>query len=66
MNIKSILLTVTITISTPIYPIEVLNNDTIRIQTFGEESGFSTTVVQHVIQDRQGYIWLATWDGLRR
>ena len=66
MNIKSILLTVTITISTPIYPIEVLNNDTIRIQAFGEESGFSTTVVQHVIQDRQGYIWLATWDGLRR
>ena len=56
MNIKSILLTVTITISTPIYPIEVLNNDTIRIQTFGEESGFSTTVIQHVTQDRQGYI----------
>lgn len=39
---------------------------TIRIQHFGEDDGFSATLVQHMIQDRQGYIWLATWDGLRR
>lgn len=38
----------------------------IRIQHFGEEEGFSATVVQHMIQDSKGYIWLATWDGLRK
>ena len=39
---------------------------TIRIKHFGEDEGFSAALVQHMIQDRQGYIWLATWDGLRR
>ena len=38
----------------------------IRIQHFSEADGFSEAVVTHVIQDHQGYIWLATWDGLRR
>ena len=37
-----------------------------RIQHFGEREGFSATLVEHIIQDRKGYIWLATWDGLRR
>ena len=39
---------------------------TVRIQHFGEDEGFSATVVQHMMQDSRGYIWLATWDGLRR
>ena len=43
-----------------------LSDKTIQIQHFGEKEGFSTTVVQHMIQDNRGYIWLATWDGLRR
>lgn len=38
----------------------------IRIQHFSEADGFSEAVVSHIIQDYQGYIWLATWDGLRR
>lgn len=42
------------------------SNQTIRIQHFGEDEGFSAAVVQHMIQDSRGYIWLATWDGLRR
>lgn len=66
MNIQSLLLTIAIAIAIPAYPDTPLQDDTIRIQHFGEESGFSTTIVQHVIQDRKGYIWLATWDGLRR
>lgn len=41
-------------------------NMTLNIQHFGENDGFSTTLVQHAIQDSIGYIWLATWDGLRR
>ncbi|MGN0282510.1 MAG: AraC family transcriptional regulator [Prevotella sp.] len=66
MKIKTILLTITITFAMSNSHKVAGQNDTIRIQHFGEESGFSTTIVQHVIQDRQGYIWLATWDGLRR
>ena len=38
----------------------------VHIQHFGESDGFSATLVQHAIQDSLGYIWLATWDGLRR
>lgn len=38
----------------------------VHIQHFGESDDFSTTLVQHAIQDSLGYIWLATWDGLRR
>lgn len=37
-----------------------------RIQHFGEDEGFSAALVAHMTQDRRGYIWLATWDGLRR
>ena len=37
-----------------------------KIQHFGEEDGFSSALVVHMIQDSNGYIWLATWDGLRR
>lgn len=44
----------------------VLSDHAIRIQHFGEEEGFSATVVQHMIQDSKGFIWLATWDGLRK
>ena len=42
------------------------SDKTLRIQHFGENEGFSATFVQHMIQDSRGYIWLATWDGLRR
>ena len=45
----------------------VASSDTaVHIQHFGEREGFSATLVEHIIQDRQGYIWMATWDGLRR
>ena len=43
-----------------------VTDKTIRIKHFGEDEGFSAALVQHMMQDRQGYIWLATWDGLRR
>lgn len=38
----------------------------VHVRHFGEGEGFSTTLVLHAIQDSLGYIWLATWDGLRR
>jgi len=38
----------------------------VKIQHFDDADGFSVAVVTHIIQDSKGYIWLATWDGLRR
>ena len=54
------------TVANVIMMAATLSDKTIRIQHFGEDEGFSATLVQHMMQDRQGYIWLATWDGLRR
>ena len=48
------------------FVLAAMAGNTVRIQHFGEDEGFSATIVQHMIQDRRGYIWLATWDGLRR
>ena len=38
----------------------------VNIQRFGEADGFSESLVSYVIQDSEGIIWLATWDGLRK
>lgn len=38
----------------------------IHIQHFSEANGFSEALVTSIIQDKQGYIWLGTWDGLRK
>ena len=48
------------------HPTPNTQHPTLHIRHFGESDGFSTTIVQHAIQDSLGYIWLATWDGLRR
>lgn len=66
MKIKALLLPITIAFVMSYSHHVAGQNDTLHIQHFGEESGFSTTIVQRAIQDRQGYVWLATWDGLRR
>lgn len=42
-----------------------MNGRQVQVRHFGESDGFSTTLVHHAIQDSLGYIWLATWDGLR-
>ena len=38
----------------------------INIQHFNDADGYSQSMVQGVIQTQDGYIWLATWDGLYR
>lgn len=38
----------------------------IHIQHFNDADGYSQSMVQGVIQTHDGYIWLATWDGLYR
>ena len=62
---KKLILLLLICLCVPLAASITHDND-IRIQHFGESDGFSEALVQHMIQDRQGYIWLATWDGLRR
>ena len=38
----------------------------IHIQHFSDGDGYSQSMVQGIIQSHDGYIWLATWDGLYR
>ena len=41
-------------------------DEDVRIEHFGEADGFNQTVVASALQDRLGYVWLGTWDGLCR
>ena len=38
----------------------------VNIQHFGDADGFYECLVTYVIQDHEGVIWLATWDGLKK
>ncbi len=38
----------------------------VNIQRFGAADDYSESLVSYVIQDSEGIIWLATWDGLRK
>lgn len=35
-------------------------------RTFDERDGLSQSLVKQVVQDRDGFIWVATWNGLNR
>ncbi|MCI4668066.1 MAG: ATP-binding protein [Bacteroidia bacterium] len=37
-----------------------------RFEALPEEIGISNTIISDVIQDKQGFIWFATWSGLYR
>ena len=37
-----------------------------RIETFDENSGLSQHVVIHIVMDRYGMLWFATWNGINR
>lgn len=37
-----------------------------RVQHFSETDGISQGIVQNIIQDESGYIWISTWNGLNK
>ena len=41
-------------------------NNAVRFQRYGVEDGLSQTTIRDMYQDRQGFIWLGTQDGLNR
>ncbi len=41
-------------------------NQSVRFQHFDIEDGLSQNIIRDIIQDRYGFIWIATWDGLNR
>jgi len=47
-------------------PIDYRYQKTFRVQSLSIEDGLSQSVVNQTIQDRYGYIWVATEDGLNR
>lgn len=42
------------------------NAGNVSITHFNERNGYEQTQVSCALQDRQGYIWLSTWNGLSR
>ncbi len=36
------------------------------VTTYDEDSGLSQRLVKGIVQDRDGYIWIGTWNGLNR
>jgi|GEM_PF-2644329 len=51
---------------TAIFAVPQVANAEARFHNRTEESGLVTGVVFSIIEDRQGYVWLATGDGLER
>jgi ligand-binding sensor domain-containing protein len=39
---------------------------TISVESFGEDKGLNVTSIYHLLQDSEGFIWLATGEGLIR
>jgi signal transduction histidine kinase/ligand-binding sensor domain-containing protein len=37
-----------------------------RIQHFTSEEGLSENVIYSIVQDKRGFLWIGTWDGLNR
>ena len=40
--------------------------NTVRFQRYGVDDGLSQTTIRDLYQDRKGFVWLATQDGLNR
>jgi signal transduction histidine kinase/ligand-binding sensor domain-containing protein/DNA-binding response OmpR family regulator len=53
-------------ISLSISAVLTAQNDSLRFSTISLESGLSQASIFQIIQDKQGFIWVATEDGLNR
>lgn len=42
------------------------NSQPLTTKTFTTESGLSHNFVQHITQDKTGFLWISTWDGINR
>ncbi len=45
-------------------PLCAQENNGVRFQRYGVDDGLSQTTIRDLYQDRQGFIWLGTQDGL--
>lgn len=41
------------------------NGQTVKIKRFGENDGLQQSHIHVIIQDKEGLIWLSSWDGLK-
>ncbi len=44
----------------------VADGQTVRIKRFSIDDGLQQSHIHRIIQDREGCIWLSSWDGLKR
>lgn len=42
------------------------SGQSVKIKRFGEDDGLQQSHIHVIIQDREGCIWLSSWDGLKR
>ena len=60
------LLTICLIIFCHVYKLSAQSDSVAHITHFSEADGYSQSIVGFAIQDRQGYVWLCTWNGLLR
>jgi ligand-binding sensor domain-containing protein len=44
----------------------IAQNESLHFENIGIEEGLSSNNVTAMLQDRKGYIWIATWEGLNK
>lgn len=49
-----------------IIPVSLFAQGLVEVKHYSVMNGLSQNKVQHVLQDNDGYIWLATWSGLEK
>lgn len=49
-----------------VLPMVVCARDNFRVRGFSVNDGLSQGIVQDILQDRNGYIWFSTWNGLNK
>lgn len=60
------LLTICLTLIFHVAMLSAQRDSVAHITHFSEADGYSQSIVGHALQDRQGYVWLCTWNGLLR
>jgi signal transduction histidine kinase/ligand-binding sensor domain-containing protein/CheY-like chemotaxis protein/AraC-like DNA-binding protein len=65
-TLTALIFTISLFLVVQACPISSLANDSIRISRLGIEKGLSNNSVRCIYQDRNGFMWFGTYDGLNR
>lgn len=60
------LLTICLTLLYYVTHVSAQSDSVAHVTHFSEAEGYAQSIVSYAIQDRKGYVWLGTWNGLVR